>query len=223
MVDASGFVYVTSSTESSNFPIVGGFDNSLGGTQDAVVAKFNTNLTSLLWSTYIGGTGLESGNSVQLSSTGDIFVAGGTTSSNLPNTSGTLNPTFKGGTTDGYVFKFTAPSYAAPVATYLGTNDYDQSYFVQLDIDDFVYVYGQTKGTYASIPLSVGTQIIYNKFRFEFFVAGRFNYLISASGGYILNDAFVPFTKTSRTISIRLKQFRQRGFLCIHPFKPIGY
>jgi len=48
--------------------------------------------------------------------------------------------------------------------------------------------------------LSIGTQIIYNKFRFDFFVAGRFNYLISASGGYILNDAFVPFTKTSNPI-----------------------
>lgn len=148
MVDDNSFVYITSTTESSNFPIVGGFDNTLGGTQDAVVAKFNSNLTSLLWSTYVGGTGLESGNSVQLASNGDIFVAGGTTSSNLPNTAGQLNPTFKGGTTDGYVFKFPAPTYAAPKATYLGTNDYDQAYFVQLDVDDFVYVYGQTKGPY---------------------------------------------------------------------------
>jgi gliding motility-associated-like protein len=147
MVDAN-FVYITSTTESGNFPVVGGFDNSLGGAQDAIVAKFNTNLTSLLWSTYVGGTGLESGNSVQLASNGDIFVAGGTTSSNLPNTAGQLNPSYKGGTTDGYVIKFPAPTYAAPKATYLGTNDYDQAYFVQLDIDDFVYVYGQTKGAY---------------------------------------------------------------------------
>ena len=152
MVDASNSVFITSSTESSDFPVVGGFDNTLGGTQDAFVAKFNSNLTSLLWSTYIGGSGLESGNSVQLSSTGDVFVGGGTTSSNLPATAGHLNPTFKGGTTDGYVFKFPAPGYGSPVATYVGTNDYDQAYFLQLDIDDFVYVYGQTKGPYVITP-----------------------------------------------------------------------
>ncbi|MBL7897970.1 MAG: hypothetical protein JNJ99_05510, partial [Crocinitomicaceae bacterium] len=148
MVDANSNVYVTSSTNSTDFPIAGGFDNTLGGTQDAFVAKLNSNLSSLLWSTYIGGSGLESGNSVQLSSTGDIFVGGGTTSTDLPATSGHLNPGFKGGTTDGYVMKFIAPAYGSPAATYLGTNDYDQAYFVQLDIDDFVYVYGQTKGPY---------------------------------------------------------------------------
>lgn len=147
MVDNSS-VYVTSSTQSSNFPIVGGFDNSLGGTQDAVVAKLNGNLTSLLWSTYIGGSGLESGNSVQLDSNGDIFVAGGTTSANLLNTTGSMNPSFKGGTTDGYVYRFAAPGYGTVKGTYLGTNDYDQAYFVQLDIDNYVYVYGQTKGPY---------------------------------------------------------------------------
>jgi gliding motility-associated-like protein len=152
MVDDLSFVYIASSTESSNFPISGGFDNSLGGAQDAIVAKFNSNLSSLLWSTYVGGSGLESGNSVQLSSTGDIFLAGGTTSNNFPVTTGTLNPTFKGGTTDGYVMRFGAPGYGAPQATYLGTNDYDQAYFVQLDIDDFVYVYGQTKGPYTVTP-----------------------------------------------------------------------
>ncbi|MBI3134640.1 MAG: gliding motility-associated C-terminal domain-containing protein [Bacteroidetes bacterium] len=149
MVDDNSFVYVTTSTASSDFPIAGGgFDNSLGGSQDAIVAKLSSNLTSLLWSTYIGGTGLESGNSVQLSSTGDVFVGGGTTSSNFPATSGHMNAAFQGGSTDGYIIKFNAPGYGTPVATYLGTGDYDQTYFIQLDVDDYVYAYGQTKGAY---------------------------------------------------------------------------
>lgn len=148
MIDAASNVYISSTTQSTNIEIIGGFQGSISGAQDAIVAKFNSNLTSLLWSTYLGGSGLESGNSVQLSSTGDIFVAGGTTSNNFPNTAGQANPTFKGGTTDGYVTKFNAPLYAAPTSTYVGTNDYDQAYFVQLDPDDFVYLYGQTKGSY---------------------------------------------------------------------------
>lgn len=163
MVDDNSFIYIASTSESSNFPIVGGFDNTLGGSQDAVVAKFNSNLTTLLWSTYIGGTGFESGNSVQLASNGDVYVAGGTSSSNLPNTSATYDPAFNGGTADGYVYRFSAPTYASPKGTYLGTSDYDQAYFVQLDIDDFVYIYGQTKGTY---PVTAGKYVNPNSGQF---------------------------------------------------------
>jgi gliding motility-associated-like protein len=148
MVDDQSNIYISSTTQSSNIPIQGGFQGALSGQQDAVVAKFSPDLTSLQWSTYVGGSGLESGNSVQLSSTGDIFIAGGTTSSNFPTTSGQLNSSYQGGTVDGYVMKFNAPTYNSPKATYVGTSDYDQAYFVQLDIDDYVYVYGQTKGNY---------------------------------------------------------------------------
>ncbi len=148
IVDDASNVYIASTTRSSNIPIVGGFDSSLGGAQDAIVAKFNPNLSALLFSSYLGGNSLESGNSVQLSSTGDIFVAGGTTSSDLPNTSGNIHPSYKGGSVDGYVMKFPAPGYGSPEGTYLGTSDYDQAYFVQLDADDYVYVYGQSSGSY---------------------------------------------------------------------------
>jgi len=59
---------------------------------------------------------------------------------------------------------------------------------------------GESKASYVTLPINVGTQIIYKKFRFDLFASGRFNYLVSASGGYILNDAFVPFTKNSNPI-----------------------
>ncbi len=153
MVDNNGSVYVSSTSNSANFPIQGGFDTSLNGGQDGIVAKFDTNLSNLLWSTFVGGGGMESGNSVQVATNGDIYVAGGTTSSDFPNTAGQLNGSFQGGTTDGYIIKFPAPAYNNPVSTYLGTADYDQAYFVQIDPDDFIYVYGQTKGAY---PVSAG-------------------------------------------------------------------
>jgi gliding motility-associated-like protein len=156
MIDDAFNIYISSTTQSSNIPISGGFQGALSGQQDAIIAKFNPNLSSLLWSTYAGGSGEESGNSIQLASNGDIFVAGGTTSSNFPATGGQMNPNFLGGTTDGYVMKFQAPLYNNPKSSYLGTSDYDQAYFVQLDIDDFIYVYGQTKGSY---PISSG---VYN-------------------------------------------------------------
>ena len=147
-VDDASNVYVASTSESSDFPIVGGFDGTLSGGKDAVVAKLNSNLTSLLWSTYLGGSGDESGNSIKVSPSGDLFVAGGTTSNDFPNTGSGVHPSYGGGSVDGYVMRFPGPTYAAPNGTYLGTSDYDQAYFVDLDIDEFVYVYGQSAGSY---------------------------------------------------------------------------
>lgn len=152
-LDAASNVYVASTSTSSDFPIVGGFDGTLSGGKDAVVAKLNADLSNLLWSSFVGGSGDESGNSVKVSSTGDIFMVGGTTSNDFPNTGGNIHPAYMGGSVDGYLIKFTAPGYAAE-ATYLGTNDYDQAYFVELDIDDFVYVYGQSSGSYQTDGLN---------------------------------------------------------------------
>ena len=148
IVDSNSNVFITSTTKSTNFPIVGGFGTALSGAQDGVILKLNSNLNNLTWSSYIGGSGWESGNSIQLASNGDIYAVGGTTSANFPFTAGQINPSSLGGSTDGYVIKLSAPSYTNPKSTYLGTNEYDQAYFVQLDIDDFVYVYGQTEGNY---------------------------------------------------------------------------
>ncbi|MFK8036659.1 MAG: gliding motility-associated C-terminal domain-containing protein [Crocinitomicaceae bacterium] len=156
IVGPNSTVYISSTTRSSDFPVVGGFQTSLSGAQDAVFIKLNNTLSNIMYSSYVGGSGLESGNSIQLSSIGDLFMTGGTTSGNFPFTAGQLNASFLGGTTDGYVIKLEGPNYANPKASYIGTSGYDQSYFVQLDLDDKVYLYGQTNGNY---PITAG---IYN-------------------------------------------------------------
>ncbi len=146
-LDDASNVYITTTTTSADFPIVGGFDATLSGGKDAILAKFNPDLSDLLWSTYVGGSGHEAGNSVKVSPSGDIFTVGGTTSTDFPNTAGNIHPGYQGGTVDGYLMKLTAPAYT-PEATYLGTGDYDQAYSVEVDIDEFVYVYGQSSGPY---------------------------------------------------------------------------
>lgn len=152
MVDDQSNVYIASTTRSTNIGIQGGFQGAINGTSDGIVAKFNSNLSNLLWSSYLGGSGLDAAYSVDVASNGDVFVCGGTTSSNFPATSGNMNGAFQGGISDGFVTRFSAPTYNNPRSTYLGTNDYDQAYFVQLDPDDFVYIYGQTKGGYPNTP-----------------------------------------------------------------------
>lgn len=59
---------------------------------------------------------------------------------------------------------------------------------------------GTTQATYLHIPFSIGTQIIRNKFRFDFYAAGRFNLLLNGSGGYLQNDVFTSFNKSANQI-----------------------
>ncbi|NVK64357.1 MAG: gliding motility-associated C-terminal domain-containing protein [Flavobacteriales bacterium] len=152
VLDANNNVYVSSHTNSANFPSVQGGQSSLGGGQDAVAFKLSPNLNALLWSTYIGGSGDDTGNSIQVASNGDVYVAGGTASSNMPFPTG-FDLAYGGGISDGYVARLNGANGSFIAGTYMGYNEYDQTYFVQLDIDDKVYVYGQSE---TSWPITAG-------------------------------------------------------------------
>lgn len=154
-LDALGNVYVASTTQSSNFPVVLGAQGSLSGSQDAVLFKLSPNLNALLWSTYYGGSGLETGNSVQVASNGSVYMVGGTNSSNLNLVSGE-DLSFNGGVSDGYLTRFNGNTGAVMNGTYIGQNEADQMYFVQLDLDDNVYVFGQTQSSWAITPGKYG-------------------------------------------------------------------
>lgn len=156
ILDQNGDVLIASSTQSSDFPIVNGFDNTLGGLQDAIVAKFNPDLSTLIWSTYLGGSNNDAGYSIQISSIGDIYVSGGTNSTNFP-FSGGHQATYQGGTGDGFIVRMNPTNSNIISGTYIGTNQYDQSFFVQLDPTDRVYAFGQTAGI---MPISPG---VYSK------------------------------------------------------------
>ena len=148
----NGFVYVSSTTQSTNFPTLAPSQGALSGAQDAVIFKMNAGLTAMSWSTYFGGTGLETGNSLQLASNGNVYVAGGTNSTSLPVFAGN-DLSYNGGNSDGYLLKIQGNTATFLNGTYLGLNEYDQAYFVQLDLNDEVYVYGQTESAY---PISAG-------------------------------------------------------------------
>jgi gliding motility-associated-like protein len=152
IVDDASNVYIASSTRSSNFPTPNGFDNTLGGSQDAVVAKFSPNLNTLFWSSYFGGSMDETGFAVQISSVGNVYLTGGTSSPSLGFSNGHIN-NFIGGISDGYIVQLNGNTSAPISGTYVGTNAYDQNYFVQLDLDDNVYVFGQSRG---NMPISPG-------------------------------------------------------------------
>ena len=156
ILDGAGNILVASSTQSANFPIVGGFQASSGGLQDAVLLKFNSNATALIWSTYMGGAGQDAGFVLAINplNPSNIYVGGGTTSSNFPGTGGgVLQPTYNGGLTDGYLAQVRDNGGSVSIirSTFLGTNNIDIVYGVQFDVMGFPYVMGTSTGNWPVI------------------------------------------------------------------------
>jgi PKD repeat protein len=144
-------VYITASTFSGNFPIVNG-TQSYGGKQEAVVVRLNNNLSSIIWSTFYGGIEDDSGYGIKVGSNGSVYITGSTTGSTLNGTNNGVNSSYMGGTHDGYIARFNQTTGALQSATYVGTNSYDQSFLLDLDKFNNVYVIGQTGGNYPVTP-----------------------------------------------------------------------
>jgi hypothetical protein len=105
----TGEVYVAGETESTNFPeAAGGAQKSKGKKGDAFVARLNSNLTKILRSTYFGGSGYDYATALAISSTGNVYVAGYTLSTDLPKATGGAQATFGGGDFNVFVSRLTA-------------------------------------------------------------------------------------------------------------------
>lgn len=146
-VDNQGNIYVVSTTQSPDFPTTDGtFQPEWVNDQDGVLCKLNPQLSQMIWGTYIGGTADDAAYSVKFDTEGYLYACGGTNGTNFPTTTGTLHPNFMGGTADGWVAKISPDGSQLVAATYIGTSNYDQSYFIDLDADNNVYITGQTAG-----------------------------------------------------------------------------
>ncbi|MDQ3704446.1 MAG: SBBP repeat-containing protein, partial [Chloroflexota bacterium] len=145
-VDASGNAYVTGTTFSTNFPLNNQYQGYQTGA-DAFVAKLNTNATgnaSLVYSTYLGGSGRDDGKSIAVDASGNAYVIGYTESTNFP----TLNP-YQGDQdyADAFVTKLGASGSALVYSTYLGGSDNDYGYGIAVDASGNAYVTGTAFST----------------------------------------------------------------------------
>jgi hypothetical protein len=116
-LDASGNAYVTGDTESSNFPTTaGGFQTTYRGSGDFFVSKVNASGSALAYSSYLGGSGGEggAGSRITLDSSGNVYISGGTGSSDFPATPSAFRTTFAGGV-DTFVGKI-SPADAPGIA-----------------------------------------------------------------------------------------------------------
>jgi hypothetical protein len=141
-LDPQGNVYVASVSSSADFPglAAGAYR---GGLSDGVVTSLDSSLSRVRWTTAVGGSAADAAYSIERdAATGDLLVAGGTTSPNLAAAAGGYRAAWAGGV-DGFVARLTAAGSLVQT-TYLGTAAYDQAYFVRLGPAGQVYVLGQT-------------------------------------------------------------------------------
>ena len=148
ITDSEGNIYVASTTTSTNFPARNGFRTTTqGGASDAVVVKLSGDLRTMIWGNYVGGSASDAAYSIQLDDDRNVYVSGGTSSTNLAGTSGRYQPQLRGGI-DGFVARINSQGTTLTHATYVGTTETDQTYFLQLDALANVYVLGQTRGNF---------------------------------------------------------------------------
>jgi fibronectin type III domain protein/beta-propeller repeat-containing protein len=148
-IDSSGNAYVTGQTTSLNFPIVpGSYRTTNAGGLDVFVTKISADGSTLIYSTYVGGSGSDGGNAIAVDASGNAFVAGVTASAtDFPTTSGALQTTFGGGDLDAFVFELSPAGAKLTYSTYLGGNGVDVASGLALDGSGNAYIVGSTTST----------------------------------------------------------------------------
>ena len=157
-VDDLGNIYVAGNTRSTDLPNVGGHTPSDTLTQDGIVFSFNSDLTTLNWSTYLAGQNQDAALSLKIGSSGTLYVAGITNSSDLGNLYSGGNEPNHLGDFDGFIVAMDAATGAINHFTYNGTPQNDRNFLLDIDDDENVYVFGQTRGSYPVLGDSVFSQ-----------------------------------------------------------------
>ncbi|HJT87991.1 MAG TPA: SBBP repeat-containing protein, partial [Bryobacteraceae bacterium] len=207
-VDSSGNVYVTGYTNSRDFPITskayqqqfaGAGGNLLFTAGDAFVVKLNSGLSSIVYSTFLGGYMDEAGTAIAVDAAGNAYLTGITLSPNFPVTAGAMQTALRGSggqpvtdfgepffvTGDAFVSKLSPDGSRLIFSTYLGGSQDDASTCIAVDSSGNVYVAGFTIST--NFPTTMNAFQMVNKGQ------DATNYF------YHLGDAFITKLNPSGT------------------------
>jgi gliding motility-associated-like protein len=160
ILDGGGFIYVAAQTKSTDFPIRNAFQGANAGSQDGVVMKIDPTCNNIIWASYLGGSGDDGAFVLDLNpTTGNVYVGGGTGSTDFPAVAGGTIATSNNGGIDGFVTVISNGG-ALQRSTYIGTNNVDIIYGLKFDRKGFPYVMGTTRGSWPArgnpMPLAFG-------------------------------------------------------------------
>lgn len=156
-VDDRARIWVASVTKSDSFPIKNAFQPQKGARSEGVLFALNSSFDTLIFSSFIGGSSHDALYSVKQDRDGNMVASGGTQSTNLATTPLAAQRNF-GGVVDGFIMKLKSDDYSLMALTYLGTPQYDQTYFVDIDKRNNIFVTGQTAGMFPKSPGTYGQQ-----------------------------------------------------------------
>jgi len=162
IVDSS-FIHVATSTFSNDFM---GTNWGFFTKQNAAIFSLNNDCSQSPFKRVLMGSDDDAALGVRAmrdSGSYYLIVVGGTKSMNLPTTNGSYQQQFGGGSTDGFILKYDWSLDQIKALTYNGTNAYDQNFFIDIDRDNAIYVFGQTLGQY---PVTPATWAIANSSQF---------------------------------------------------------
>jgi gliding motility-associated-like protein len=141
-LDKNESVFIASATQSgSGYPILNAFQSAFGGEQDGCVFKLSPDLKTLFFSSYIGGIGADAAYGIAFDDANNTILCGGTTSSTIGKNQGSLT---YNGDVDAFVAKISPMGTNLQKLVYVGTSEYDQAYFVDIDAANNIYITGQT-------------------------------------------------------------------------------
>jgi len=147
-VDSGGSIYVTGCTASTSYPVTSGaYCRTLDGSKDIFVSKLKSDGSGLVYSTFLGGSGQDEARGIAVDGSGSAFIAGSTSSSDYPVTSG-ANQTTRGGSMDMVVTKLNANGTGIRWSTYVGGSQDDLAFDIRVDSSGAVYVGGYTNGSF---------------------------------------------------------------------------
>ncbi|MFT9057178.1 MAG: SBBP repeat-containing protein [Ethanoligenens sp.] len=193
-IDDAGHAYVTGTTRASNFPVTpGAFQTSLGGGYDVFVTKLSPDGASLVYSTYLGGSGDDFGYSIRVDANGFAYVGGDTRSLNFPITPGAFQLSSIG--YDGFISKLSADGSALNYSTYLGGSSQSTIFALAIDAAGSAYVTGLTNAT--DFPVTPGAYQTTFKGSFDVFITK-----LSVNGSSLIYSTYVGGSGPERGLGI---------------------
>ncbi len=144
VVDNFTNVYLTGQTSSENFPVSdGAYQTNNNGNNDAFVTKLNASGNNLIYSTYLGGSLSDYGNSIVFDADGNAYITGYTHSLNFPTTVGAFQSNNRGNY-DAFIAKFNETGEILRYSTYLGGGSDEHGISIALDDEGNVCITGET-------------------------------------------------------------------------------
>ena len=204
-VDRDGLVYVCGETLSLNFPILNGFQTTYRGNSDGFVSVFSSNLSRLVFSSYIGGSSYDTVNGMVVGADNHIYLGGGTRSTNFP-VLNALQPTLKG-RMDAFVARIDHLGNLV-FSTYLGGPDSgieiseEETIFdIALDSMQNIYLTGVTGSR--TFPVQQAIQPVFGGVEDAFIVK------MSGDGSALLYSTYLGGTRADRGRAIAVDSFGQ--------------